>query len=214
MSSLFERIKNSIAADLHELLDQKEQKNPIASLNHHLRQCEQEVEKVRKFVERHYLLKDEFTREYNHARALAEKRKRQAEIALKAGETELYDFVVQEQAQYEERAARLQESLFKVEQQLRDLEQKYEEMKHKLKDLYIKRMELMGRENIARAFHRMNRMLESSALTSPISRFAELESYIDRLEHQVNSNYYRNTIDSRIAHLEKKLKMEESQLNS
>lgn len=211
MANIFTRIKDSITADLHEALDQKEQKNPISVLNHYLRQCEAETEKVRKLVERQYLLKEEFNREYKEAVHLAEKRKYQAEIASKAGEEDLYQFALKEQVHYEERAARLEESLQQTSRQLDELEQKYEEMKHKLKDMHIKRMELMGRENIARAHHRMNKVVDNNSYsTKAISRFEEMENYLDRLEHQVNSAYHRNTIDGRIAQLEKQLKNEEA----
>lgn len=213
MSNLLERIKNSLSADFHEVLDQKEGKNPIVLLNQYLRQSEQEVEKVRKLVERQHQLKDEFTREYRQAVNIAEKRKRQAEITAKAEENELHQFVVQEQAQYEARAARLKESLQKLSQQLLELEQKHEEMKHKLKDMYIKRMELMGRENIARAFHKVNQVLDSDKLTdNAFSRFGEIEGFFDRIEQNVNSSYHRNTVDARIAQLEKEIqKAEENQ---
>ena len=88
--------------------------------------------------------------------------------------------------------------------QLVDLEQKYEEMKHKLKDMNIRRLELMGRENITRAQHKMNQVLDNQSYSSEsYSKFQEIETYLDRLEQQVNSSYYRNTIDARIAHLEK-----------
>ncbi len=209
--SLFSRIKNTITADVHEMLDEKEQKNPIALLNQYLRDCEKEVEKVRKLVERQYLLKEEFTREYTDARSLADKRKYQVEVAAKAGETELMNFAIQEQTHYEERASRLKLSLEQATSHLYELEQKYEEMKHKLKDMHIKRMELMGRENMTRANHRMNQMLEYNGYTGKIgSKFDEMDRYLDRLEHQANSQYHRNTIDSRIAQLEKQLKNQES----
>jgi phage shock protein A len=211
MANIFTRIRDSISADLHEVIDQKEQKNPISVLNHYLRQCENETEKVRKLVERQYLLKEEFNREYNEALHLAEKRKHQAEIASKAGEAELYEFALKEQTYYEERVARLNESRGQTNRQLEELEQKYEEMKHKLKDMHIKRMELMGRENMARAHHRMNKVVDNNSYsTKAFSRFEEMESYLDRLEHQVNSAYHRNTIDSRIAQLEKQQKNQET----
>lgn len=208
--SLFSRIKNAISADFHEVLDQKEQKNPIALLNHYLRQSEQEVEKVRKLVERQYRLKEEFSREHRKAQELAERRAKQAEVASKAGEMELYNYIVEEQAQQEQRAARLKDSLQQASQQLTALERKYDEMKNKLKDMYIKRMELMGRENIARAQHRMNQVLDTVDETNHFSKFEEIESYLERVEHQVNSSYYRNTIDSRIAQLEKEIQKGES----
>lgn len=211
MSNLLTRIKETLAADFHEILDQKEKKNPIALLNQYLRECEQETDKVRKLVERQHLLKEEFTRELKQAEELAGKRKRQADIAAQAGESELHEFAVREHEQYQERSVRITESLKEVSGQLAELERKYEEMKHKLKDMYIKRMELMGRENTARASHRMNKVLDSSSYTQGAhTRFEELESYIDRLENEVNTGYYRSTIDGRIAQLEKELKKEDS----
>jgi len=211
MANLLTRIKDTILADFHGILDEKEKKNPISLLNQYLRQCEAEVEKVRKLVERQHSLKDQFAREHREAAELAEKRKYQADVAQQAGETELYEFAVQEQVSYEERAAKLQEAIKNTAAELIGLEKKYEEMKHKLKDMHIKRMELMGRENIARANHRMNQVLDTNAYTNKASRtFEEMESYLDRLEHQVNSSYHRNTIDARIAQLEKEVKNEET----
>jgi phage shock protein A len=211
MSNLFTRLKNTIVADLNEALEKKENKNPISILNQYLRECELETEKVRKLVERQYTLRDGFTREWKQAQELAEKRKYQAEVAQNAGETELYTFASAEQLQYEERAARLSESLRYTENQLQELEQKYEEMKHKLKDMHIRRMELMGRENLSRAHYQMNKVLDHDNYSNPsVSRFQEIESYLDRMEEKVNTSYYRNTIDARIAKLEKEMKKEEA----
>ncbi|RDY72067.1 PspA/IM30 family protein [Halobacillus trueperi] len=208
MANLFTRLKDSITADLHEALDQKEQKNPIAMLNQYLRESEKETEKVRKLVERQYRLKDEFSREFQKAQDMAEKRRRQAEVAEKAGETTMYEFAVKEQQEYEARADRLQASRRDSIEQLETLERKYEEMKHKLKDMHLKRMELMGRENIARAHHRMNRVIEDTA-DKPYSRFSEIDRYIEDLEYKVNSAYYHNTFDSKMAQLEKEMEKRE-----
>jgi len=211
MTNLLTRIKDTIMADLHAAVDQKERNNPIGLLNQYLRQCEQETEKVRKLVERQYVLKDEFTREYSQAMELAEKRKYQAEIASKAGEMELYEFAAAEHQQYSSRAERLGASLEQVKGQLGDLERKYEEMKHKLKDMQIRRLEIMGRENVTRANHRMNQVLDSNHTSSNANaRFQEIDDYLNRLDHQVKSSYYSDTIDSKIAQLEKEMKLEES----
>lgn len=209
MANLFTRIKNIVVADLNEALDKKEQKNPITLLNEYLRQCEQETEKVRKLLERQYSLKEEFAKEYSEAKALVEKRKHQAEIAANAGEQELAQFALEEMVHYENRADRLNEALSQATQQLAELEKKYEEMKHKVKDMKIRRMELMGRENAARAHSRINKVVDNDKTTKePYSRFQEIESYIDHLEGKVNQSYHRNTIDARIAELEKKMNKE------
>ncbi|MFE4704380.1 PspA/IM30 family protein [Peribacillus simplex] len=211
MGNLFSRMKQTISADFHDLLDKKEQKNPIGMLNQYLRQCEQETEKVGKLLERQYLLKEEFTREYNQAQNLAEKRKHQAEIAKQSEETDLMEFAVKESLHYEDRALSLKEAHKSAEVQLAELERKYEEMKHKLKDMHLKRLELMGRENIARANNRINRVLDgSNSEAKPVAMFEEMEHYIDRIEHQVHTDYNRHTIDARIVQLEKELEQKEA----
>lgn len=210
MTNLFSRIKNTVLADLHEAMDQKERKNPIVLLNQYLRECEAETEKVRKLLERQYRLKDEFQREYQHSIELGEKRMKQSEIASKAGEMELYQFVISEFHQYDERASRIKSTLEKATEQLDQLERKYEEMKHKLKDMNIRRLELMGRENVSRAHHRMDKVLENQSYSDKsFSRFGEIDTYLERLEHEVNSSYFRSTIDAKIAQLEKDIIKEE-----
>jgi lia operon protein LiaH len=211
MSNLLTRIKDSIMADLHEVLDQKEKKNPISLLNQYLRECEVETEKVRKLLERQGELKEQFARELQQAKLMAEKRKSQLEVANQAGETELQSFIVTELDQYQERGARLEEALITAANQQLELERKYEEMKHKLKDMHIRRLELMGRENVTRANYRMDQVLNQDASADKaFTRFGEMETYLDNLEHQVNSDYNRNSIDGRIAQLEKELKSKET----
>ncbi|MBT2693945.1 PspA/IM30 family protein [Bacillus sp. ISL-55] len=211
MANLLTRIKNTVMADLHEALDQKEKKNPIALLNQYLRECENETEKVRKLLERQGQLKEQFAREHQQAIELAEKRKHQSEVAMRAGESDLQEFAQQEQIQYEVRASRLKEAMENAVKQQLELERKYEEMNHKLKDMHIRRLELMGRENVTRANYRMDQVLDNhSDSIKGYSRFAEMETYLDHLEEKVNNNYNRNTIDSRIAQLEKEFKNNES----
>ncbi|MBP1947860.1 PspA/IM30 family protein [Virgibacillus litoralis] len=204
MTNIFTRIKDSVSSDLHNIMDQKEQKNPIAALNQYLRQSEQEKEKVRKLVERQYKLKDEFTREYHKAQDLADKRLKQAGIAEKAEEAQMHEFAVREHEEYQVRADRMKASREEAVEQLETLEQKYEEMKHKLKDMHLRRMELMGRENVAHANHQINKVVEETS-EKPFSRFAEMEQYIEGLENKVNTSYYRSTFDSKIDKLEKEM---------
>jgi phage shock protein A len=209
--NLFERIKNTIAADFHEVLDKKEEKNPLSLLNQYLRQCELEVNKTQKLVERQQLLKEQFDRERKEAEDQAAKRARQAEMAQQANEQELYQFASSDKDQLEARASQLRASAAEAEKNLSELEQKYEQMKHKLKDMQLKRMELMGRENVVRAHRQMDRVLEpSNSFKDSAFRFEELESYVDRLEQKVNASYHASTMEAKLAKLEKDWKKEES----
>ncbi|MUV36843.1 Protein LiaH [Lentibacillus sp. JNUCC-1] len=208
MTNIFTRIKDSISADLHDMMDRKEQENPMASLNQYLRQSEQEKEKVKRLLDRQYRLKDEFTREYHRAQDLANKRYRQATVAERAEEVELQEFAMKEHEEYQARADRMKASREEAAEQLEQLEQKYEDMKHKLKDMHLRRMELMGRENVARANHQITRVVEE-VLDKPFSKFAEMEQYIEGLEYKVNNAYYSSTFDSKMARVERELKEKE-----
>ncbi|ETI70484.1 PspA/IM30 family protein [Neobacillus vireti] len=211
MGNLFTRIKDVIVADLNETLHQKEKQNPIAKLNQYLRRCEQETAKVGKLVERQSQLKDEFRSEHSQAMEIAEKRKYQAEIALKAGEEELCQFATAEYQQYSERAERLNASLAQISEQLQELERKHEEMKRKLKDMQLRRMELMGRENVTRANIGMNQMLESDSYTNQSNlKFKDIDTYLDRLEQKVTSYFKGHTIDAQVAQLEKEMETKEN----
>lgn len=214
MTSLINRIKTSIEADFHSILDQKEEKNPIAHLNHYVRQCEQEVEKAGKLIERQSMLKGEFERELHKARMNADKRAKQAGLAKEAGEAELYEYAREDQLQYEERAKWLSHSKEEASKELTRLEQKYEKMKHKLKDLTIKRMELMGKENSLRAHHKMDVVLNQSHLDEPFNRFDDIQNYVEKLENKMNREYQVSTNDAKLLSLEKNAKRQESHSNS
>lgn len=209
LQNIFTRIKNSISADLHQFMDKKEEKNPIAALNNYLRQSEQEKEKVRKLLERHYKLQKEFTNEYVLAVEQAEKRQKQADIAKRANEEDLYHYAMKEFEEYDRRAKRMKASRENTADQIEQLEEKYKEMSHKLKDMHLKRMELMGRENVARTNQEINRVLEGDGQNA-YNRFNELENFIDRIEKQVNRAYYESTFDQKIADLERAMEFNQS----
>src|SRR5699024_1223571 len=177
---------------MHQFMDKKEEKNPISSLNNYIRQSELEKEKVKKLLQRHYKLKDEFSHEYLQAQEQADKRKKQANIAKQANEEELYSYAMKEFEEYDNRAKRMKASRENTTHQIEKLETKYKEMTHKLKDMHLRRMELMGRENVARTNQEINRVLEGDGQNA-YNKFNELEDFIDRIEKRVNKAYYAST---------------------
>lgn len=210
MTNLLSRIKNSILADLHQVLDEKEEKNPVATLNQFLREAEQEKEKVKRTLERQYRLKDEITKEYLEAKELAEKRLEQAKIAEKANEPELYKFAMCEYEHYQARKERMEETRQTIIRQIDEMERKYAEMNHKMKDMYLKRMELMGRENVIKANYQMNKVFKEG-MEKSFNRFDEIERYIDRIEQRINQAYYESTLDEKINRLKRKLEQENAE---
>src|SRR5699024_11455899 len=72
------------------------------------------------------------TSEYHQADDLRTKRKKQAEIAKQANETELFHFAESEFAEYNDRANRMQTARENAIEQIEELEKNYKEMNHKL----------------------------------------------------------------------------------
>lgn len=205
MSNIFTRVKETIVADFHELLDQKEQKHPMTQLNQYIRNCEEEVKRLKKLIDKQYAIKQEYQNECQKAKSMIEKRKAQVVLAEDMGEAELKREAEEELQQYQTRADQLEEMLEQNSQGLDQIEAKYVQMNHKLKDLYVKRLELKGRENIARVHKGMNKVLHTELVEKSESAFQEVENYISRLEQQVTSDYRLHTLDARFAALEKKV---------
>ncbi|MFT8872212.1 MAG: PspA/IM30 family protein [Sporolactobacillus sp.] len=206
MSHFLNRLKDSISADLNDMLDQKEQKNPIAVLNQHLRNCRHEAKRVRELIDRQYLLKDQFMRDYHEADDMAGKRMQQLNIVKRSADRELQTLVQSEHDDYVQKAARLKTAYEQCVRQVEQLEQKYADMQHKLKDMHLRRMELMSRENIANAERHMNQVIRpSSEFGQAYSHFEESEQYLERIERKINTDYQHCTVDARVRQLEKEL---------
>lgn len=204
MTNIFTRIKDSVLADLHDLVDQKEQKNPIAHVNQYIRECEQEVKKIKRLVEKQYDIKFEINRELDQAKMMLEKRKRQYQLAEEMQETDLANEAKIELDEYEARVEQLTTMRDKSIKDLEILETKYIQMKQRLKDLHIKRLEFESRANIAKTKQGMNKVLETELVSKSFSKFAELESYIERIENKIERDYRSQTLDARFHELEKR----------
>ncbi|EPC8419794.1 MULTISPECIES: PspA/IM30 family protein [Bacillus] len=204
--SLFGRVREAILADFHNVLDEKERKNPIAMLNQYLRDSEREITKIEKLIERHKTLKSNFARELEQARYFVNKRSKQAIVAQEAGELQLHERALEEVAYYEGQVTRLEEMYAGVVDQIDELERRLAEMKNKLKEMHAKRMELMARENMAHANRRMNTAMHKMDENNPFLRFEEIEDHIRDLESRINEEHERDTFDMKIAKLEREMK--------
>jgi len=211
MTNFFEKMKQSIAEDFQGVTEMKVKQNPIALLNKYVRDSEKEVEKAGKLVERQRLLKNEFYKEWQLANALANKRKEQRDLAIQAGENGLAETALLYQAQAEQQAERLKLAYETAIEQLSELEQKYEEMKLKVKDMHIKRLELMGKENVLSMKEKMNKLLSESEFGHAAENFETVESSMKQKETNFDDEYEITIFDAKIQKLAKELNNAEKQ---
>ncbi len=210
MNTLFEKIKQAIKDDFYDVAERQKQGNPISLLNQYLRESEAEVKKAAKLIERQKLLRDEFYKEWQNVDKMAEKRKEQGEIALKAGAEDLSEIALREQAEYEERAERLKLAYNNSVNQLEELEHKYREMKLKLKDMHMKRLELMGQENVVLMKNKMNRVLKETEFGIPAENMESVGKLFEREEKKANDEYEISIFDARIQQLAKEMNKQDT----
>jgi lia operon protein LiaH len=207
MTTLWKRFKYAFEADLHNAFDKKEQKNPIAMLNQYIREAEKQTEKTGIWIERQSQLKIQLEKELHESQEMLAKRTTQLDLASQTNEGELIDFAKAEVAAYTNRAEVLQANISRTTEDLFGLEQKYEEMKHKVKDMKVRQLELMGKENVTRAHHQMDRMLQPESSKNADNRLVavdEMEQYIDRLGQRIEKDHDVSSMERRLAQLEKK----------
>ena len=203
MNSLWNRFKYSVQADLHSVLDKKESKNPIAMLNQYIREAEKQTDSIGKLLERQSTLKTELQKELLAAEKMADKRRHQLELAQTAGEEDLIAFAEEEIAAYDTRAAELSESVMETAYELISLERKFEEMKHKVKDMKVRQLQLMGKENVTRAHHRMDQVISPENADSKMASVGDMKKYIENLGGKIEREYETSSMDRRLETLEK-----------
>ena len=202
MNSLWNRFKYSVQADLHTAFDKKESKNPIAMLNQYIREAEKQTDSVGKLLERQSKLKDELQKELNEAQAMTEKRRAQLELARTTDEEDLVTFAEDEVTAYETRAQNLMESIRNATYELTALERKFEEMKHKVKDMKVRQLQLMGKENVMRANHRMDQVISPEQADQKMSTISEMNQYIENLGGKIDREYETSSMERRLESLE------------
>ncbi|MBD8031918.1 MULTISPECIES: PspA/IM30 family protein [Solibacillus] len=203
MKNLFTKFKYSIQADLHDLFDKKVEKNPIKMLNHYIREAEKQTEQTGKLLARQAHLKKELELQLSQTVEMLEKREKQLHLAQASEEVELITFAQEEVAAYTARKHTLLTSIDAANEEYFALERKFETMKHKIKDMKVRQLQLMGKENVVRANHQMDKVLTSNNNEN----FDELSIYIDELSQNIERKYEVTSFESRLAQLEKEQKL-------
>ncbi|EGA89939.1 hypothetical protein GPDM_07810 [Planococcus donghaensis MPA1U2] len=204
MTTLWERLKFAVATDVDALVARKEDKNPLALLNHYITEAENQTSATGKWVERQAQLNGKLEKELTEASTMLQKRQSQSDLAQASGEADLADFAAMEVQTYAERVTTLQNNLDENIKELTGLEHRYEEMKHKVKDMKVKQLQLMGKENATRAHYQMDKLLSPELVAERIGSFEDMTSYITTLGTKVEERHERSAMERRLEFLEKK----------
>lgn len=202
MKNLWNRFKYTVEADLHELFDKKEAKNPIAMLNQYIREAEKETASVGKLLERQGKLKEALEQERKEATMMLEKRRHQLQLAEQTGEKDLIAFATSEVQAYDNRLQHITDEIEITVKELMALEQKFEQMKHQVKDMKVRQLSLMGKENALRANARMDQVIQQDDSDSHVANVNEVHTYMEGLGNKIDREYERSSLERRLYALE------------
>lgn len=202
MKTLWNRFKYTVEAELHELFDKKEAKNPIAMLNQYIREAEKETASVGKLLERQSQLKEALEKEQQEATTMLEKRRTQLALAEQTEETDLINFATSEVQAYDQRLQQITAEIHITIKELMALEQKFEQMKHQVKDMKVRQLSLMGKENVLRANARMDQIIQQEKQDQATVNMDEINSYMNGLGRKIEDEYERSTLERRLYALE------------
>lgn len=207
MVSLLKKFQYTVESDLQELFGKKKENNPIKRLNQYIKEAEIQTEETGKLLKRQAQLKIQLEKELEETMKMVEKRTTQLQLAEDSGEHDLITFASQEVEAYKTRQMLLEESVKNATNEWIRLEQNFEKMKHQLKDMKIRQLQLMGKENVTRAEHKMNTVMENNNETN----FNNLSQYIENLATKTDEKYEITQIEERLAQLEhQKLSLKEN----
>ena len=146
-------------------------------LNQYIREAEKQTEQTGKWLERQGKLKQELEKELETTIKWWKNVNNQLELATASGEEDLIAFAQAEVNAYIRKSQlSYTTSIIQTTEELFGLERKFEEMKHKVKDMKVRQLQLMGKENVTRAHHQMDRMLQPEQKEKNFGTFQEMET--------------------------------------
>jgi len=146
---IFKRMRTIAKADLNGVLDRIE--DPIAMLNEHSREMEQEMVKAQKALSRQIFLEKKLSGLILETKNLVEKRTRQAKLAIDQGEDSIAKLAVQEKLNHENQLSVYQQQYGAIQGQTEMLKEKLRELQNTYNELQHKKVLLASRANVARS---------------------------------------------------------------
>ncbi|WP_017728665.1 PspA/IM30 family protein [Halalkalibacterium ligniniphilum] len=173
---VMKRIRNVVMASIHEGLDKIEE--PVMMLNQYMRDVQAEMKRAEAAIEKQKKLHLSLERDYQEAIELKERRDKQAEAALKAGEEDLAKRALYSKKAAAEQVNRYQALLEKSKAHVHQLRLQLEDMEVKYEKLRDKKRELVLRAQASKANAQMNRTAAAFSIKNAEEEFLRVEERI------------------------------------
>ncbi|WP_060679205.1 PspA/IM30 family protein [Virgibacillus halodenitrificans] len=186
MFKFFGRMKTVVSSELNAMLDKAE--DPVKMLDQFMRDMSEDIREAEAAVAKQIANEKMLKRKANDAKALVEKRQKQAEQAIEAGNEDLARRALQDKNEHESNANSLYESWERAKQDADTLRNKLEEMKKEYQEMKLKKDSLKARAESARTRTKMNRTMSSIGSDDSKRGFERMEEKVMQYEAEAETS--------------------------
>ncbi|AVQ99637.1 phage shock protein A [Oceanobacillus iheyensis] len=219
MFKFFGRMKTVVSSELNAMLDKAE--DPVKMLDQFMRDMAEDIREVEAAVAKQIANEKMLKRKANDAQAMVEKRQKQAEQAIEAGNDDLARRALEDKKDHEATATTLNESWERAEQDATSLRSKLDEMKKEYQEMKLKKDSLKARAESAKTRTKMNRTMSSIGSDDSKRGFERMEEKVMQFEAEAETSedmsqasrtlddefedLGKNEVDDELAELKKKM---------
>lgn len=186
MFKFFKRVKTVVNSELNAMLDKAE--DPVKMLDQFMREMAEDIREVESSVAKQIANEKMLKRKVDDANAMVEKRQKQAEQAIMAGNDDLARRALEDKKQHESTALTLTESWERAKQDSEMLKSKLDEMKKEYQQMNLKKDTLKARAESAKTRTKINRAMSNIGNDQSRQGFERMEEKVLRFEAEAETS--------------------------
>jgi phage shock protein A len=186
MFKFFGRVKTVVSSELNSMLDKAE--DPVKMLDQYMRDMSEDIREVEASVAKQIANEKMLKRKANDALALVNKRQKQAEQAIEAGNDDLARRALEDKKDYDLTATALNESWERAKSDADMLRTKLDEMKKEYQEMQLKKDSLKARAESAKTRTKMNRTMSSIGNDASKQGFERMEEKVMQFEAEAETS--------------------------
>ncbi|GGC93747.1 phage shock protein A [Thalassobacillus devorans] len=219
MFQFFKRMKTVVNSELNAMLDKAE--DPVKMLDQFMRDMENDIREAESAVAKQIANEKMLKRKYDDAQALVDKRMKQAEQAIEAGNEDLARRALEDKNSQQEQAEQLEASWEQAKTDADSLREKLDEMKKEYQQMKLKKDSLKARSESAKTRTKMNRTMSNIGGDDSRQGFDRMEEKVLQQEAEAETSedmsqanrslddefeaLEKNGVDDELAALKKKM---------
>ncbi|KHE72211.1 PspA/IM30 family protein [Halobacillus sp. BBL2006] len=186
MFKFFKRVKTVVGSEMNAMLDKAE--DPVKMLDQFMRDMESDIREAESAVAKQIANEKMLKRKYDDAQALVDKRMKQAEQAIEAGNEDLARRALEDKKNHQEQADQLKASWERAQQDSNNLRQKLDEMKKEYQEMKLKKDSLKARAESAKTRTKMNRTMSNIGGDESRQGFERMEEKVMHYEAEAETS--------------------------